>query len=129
MLGGTGDTITVGNGNNDTVVSGGSSMITVGNGKDTISVGHNDTIKVGVGQDTFQFVQTTAGTIGAVTITGFDPNKDVIQLTKTLVPSQNVLPAQDVNGNAVIHVDNSGDTITLVGVHSSALTASDFHFV
>src|SRR5262249_46112056 len=48
---------------------------------------------------------------------------------KPRVPTQNVLPAHDVNGNAVITVDNSGDTITLVGVHSSALHASDFHFV
>jgi len=28
----------------------------------------------------------------------------------------------------VITLDNSGDTITLVGVHASALHASDFHF-
>jgi len=53
----------------------------------------------------------------------------VIVLQTALVPTKNVLPAHDVNGNAVITVDNSGDTITLVGVHSSALNASDFHFV
>jgi Ca2+-binding RTX toxin-like protein len=93
-------------------------------------VGTNDTVTVGKGQDTFIFDQTTAGSIQAVKITGFDPSKDVIQLTTTLVPSQNVLPTHDdAQGNAVITVDNSGDTITLVGVHSSALHASDFHFV
>jgi hypothetical protein len=50
-------------------------------------------------------------------------------LTKLLVPTQSVLPAtDDVNGNAVVTVA-SGDTITLVGVHSSALRTSDFQFV
>jgi hypothetical protein len=34
----------------------------------------------------------------------------------------------NAQGNAVITVDNAGDTITLVGVHSSALHPSDFHF-
>jgi hypothetical protein len=101
----------------------------VGNGNDTIHVGTSSTVTVGKGQDTFIFDQTTAGNIGAVKITGFDPTKDVIQLTTALVPTKNVLPAHDVNGNAVITVDNSGDTITLVGVHSSDLHASDFHFV
>jgi hypothetical protein len=35
----------------------------------------------------------------------------------------------DAHGNAVIAVDNAGDTITLMGVHSSQLQPSDFHFV
>jgi hypothetical protein len=35
------------------------------------------------------------GAIGAVTINHFDPSKDVIVLTQTLVPGQNVLPAHD----------------------------------
>ena len=124
-------TITLGNGNNDTVFSGGLfSRITVGNGNDTIHVGMGNTVTVGKGQDSFVFDQTTAGNIGAVTINHFDPNKDVIVLTQTLVPGQNVLPAHDdANGSAVVTVDNSGDTITLVGVHSSALHASDFQFV
>jgi uncharacterized protein (TIGR03118 family) len=142
---GTGNTVTLGNGNDtvtaaasntitlgngvDTVFAGANDAVTLGNGKDTIHVGQSDTITVGKGQDTFIFDQTAAGKIGGVTINGFDPSKDVIQLTKTLVPGQNVLPAtDDAHGNAVITVA-SGDTITLVGVHSSALQASDFHFV
>ena len=120
--------ITVGNGNNDTVYSSNFSTVKVGNGNDTIHVGTADTITVGYGNDTLIFDQTTPGTIGKVTINHFDPSKDVITI-------QNSLPTNvtyhDVNGNAVITVvDGSGhDTITLVGVHSSALHASDFHFV
>ena len=141
-----GDTYIIGNGNNDTVnagnssldtiilgngnvYSGGISTIKIGNGNDTIHVGTADTVTVGTGQDSFVFDQTVAGTIGAVTINHFDPSKDVIVLTQTLVPGQNVLPAHDdANGNAVVTVV-PGDTITLVGVHSSALHASDFQFV
>jgi probable HAF family extracellular repeat protein len=113
----------------DGAYSPGGYIFTPSNGNNTILVGTNESVTVGTGRDTFIFDQTTAGTIGAVTITGFDPSKDVIQFQTALVPTQNVLPAHDVNGNAVIAVDNSVDTITLVGVHSSALHASDFHFV
>jgi hypothetical protein len=35
----------------------------------------------------------------------------------------------NAQGNAVVTVDNAGDTITLAGVHSSQLHPSDFHFV
>jgi len=35
----------------------------------------------------------------------------------------------NAQGNAVITVDNAGDTITLVGVHSFELHPSDFNFV
>jgi Ca2+-binding RTX toxin-like protein len=128
-INGSNNTITLGDGNNDTVYSGGISTIKIGNGNDTIHVGTADTVTVGTGQDSFVFDQTVAGTIGAVTINHFDPSKDVIVLTQTLVPGQNVLPAHDdANGNAVVTVV-PGDTITLVGVHSSALHASDFQFV
>ena len=72
------------------------------------------------------FEQTTPGFIGAVTINHFDPSKDVITLSSQLTTT--VSYQDDSQGNAVITVDTSGDTITLVGVHSSALHASDFHF-
>jgi hypothetical protein len=35
----------------------------------------------------------------------------------------------NAQGNAVVTIDNSGDTITLVGVHASELHPSDYHFV
>ena len=72
------------------------------------------------------FDQTTPGTIGAVTINHFDPNKDVIQIASALTEA--VTPV-DNHGNAVITVDASGDTITLTNVQASALHASNFHIV
>jgi hypothetical protein len=126
--GGIFDKITLGNGNNDTVFGFAHSTITVGNGNDTIHVGFSDTVTVGKGQDSFVFDQVPDDgphQIGAVTINHFDPSKDVITIQKLLATSVSV---QDVNGNAVVTVA-PGDTITLVGVHSSALHASDFHFV
>jgi hypothetical protein len=71
---GSNNTITVGNGKGDVVndSSGHNNAITVGNGSDNILVGNTDTIRVGIGHDSFVFQQTTPGTIGAVTVTGFD---------------------------------------------------------
>jgi hypothetical protein len=101
--------------------------ITVGNGNDTIYVGSNNTVTVGHGQDSFIFEQTTQGTVGAVTVTGFDPNKESFTFSTQLTTS--VSYHDDSHGNAVVTVDNAGDTITLLGVHSSQLHPSDFHFV
>jgi hypothetical protein len=102
-------------------------VITVGKGNDTIYVGLRDTVTVGTGHDSFVFQQTAPGNIGAVTINHFDPSKDVVVLSSQFATSVSV--QDNSQGNAVITVDNAGDTITLVGVHSSALQPSDFHFV
>jgi hypothetical protein len=122
------DFITVGNGAGDTVYDQNSANdnITVGNGDDTIYAGQNTTITVGTGHDSFVFEQTTPGTIGSATITGFDPAKDVITFSNQLTSS--VSYHDNAQGNAVITVDNAGDTITLMGVHASDLHPSDFHF-
>jgi hypothetical protein len=127
--GGFGNTITLGNGNGDVVNDSGSggNTVTVGNGNDTLYVGHSDTITVGTGQDSFVFQQTTPGNVGAVTVTGFDPNKDSFTFSTQLTTS--VSYHDDAHGNAVINVDNAGDTITLLGVQSADLHPSDFHFV
>jgi probable HAF family extracellular repeat protein len=119
------NTITVGNGNGDVVnhFGGGGDTIKVGNGDDTIYVGSGDTVTVGNGHDSFVFKQTTPGSIGAVTIIGFDPSKDVISLQLTT----SVTYKDNAQGNAVVTVDNFGDTITLVGVHASALHPGDFN--
>lgn len=135
---GAGNTITVGNGNNDTVFSGGGNTIAVGNGNDTIHVGTNDTVTIGSGHDILAFDfgtggspdQSVPGGIGAVTITGFNPSRNVIELQQALLTTNPFSATDDAHGNAVVTF--SGDTldkITLVGVHSSALHASDFHFV
>jgi hypothetical protein len=138
--------VTVGNGNNDVVFCPIASVITVGNGNDTIHVGLNTAVTVGTGHDILAFDwnpqssspplnqsidQSKPGGIGHVTITGFNPSKDVIVLQQAL-ENTNPLSVQDdpVTGNAVITFNGETlDTITLVGVHSSALHASDVHFV
>jgi hypothetical protein len=127
----TGCTITVGNGNGDVVNDfqgnfSANNAITVGNGNDTIYVGNSDTITVGTGQDSFIFQQTAGEPIGAVTINGFNPSKDRITLSNQLTTS--VTYQDNAQGNAVVTVDSARDTITLVGVHSSALVPSDFQF-
>jgi len=74
----------------------------------------------------FIFDQTTAGTIAQVTITAFNPSKDVIVIQSKLATS--FTAQDDAHGNAVVTFPNdTQDHITLVGVHSSALHASDFH--
>jgi hypothetical protein len=117
------------NGNNDTVNASLSpdTTITVGNGNDTIYVGRDNTVTVGTGHDSFIFEQTTPGNIGAVTVNHFDPDKDIFTFSSQLTTS--VSYHDNAQGNAVITVDNSGDTITLVGVHASELHPGNFHFV
>jgi hypothetical protein len=82
-------------------------------------------------QDVFVFdgpFQGAPGGIGAVTINGFNPTKDVIQIQQSLATTFNA--TDDVHGNAVVTFPNdTKDSITLVGVHSSALHTSDFQFV
>src|SRR5208337_3726704 len=114
---GGGNTITVGNGNGDVVNdSVGGNTITVSNGNDTVYVGKGDTVTVGTGQDGFVFAQTAVGNIGAVTINHFNPSKDLITFSSQLTTA--VSYHDNSQGNAVVTVDISGDTITLVGVHS-----------
>jgi hypothetical protein len=138
---GNGSTITLGNGT-DTVIAGTNNVISVGNGTDTIYAAKGDTITVGNGHDTFLFGvspgQTTAGMIGPVTINHFSAANDVIKIASTLgnpggwdTSFSNLSPhiTNDVHGNAVITLDTSGDTITLMGVSASSLHASDFQFV
>ena len=127
-VGGGSNTITIGKGNGDVVndFHGIGNTITVGNGNDTIYVGTNDTLTVGTGQDSFIFQQTLLGAVGAVTINHFNPAKDGITFSTQLTTA--VSYHDNAQGNAVITVDNAGDTITLVGVHASALHPSNFHF-
>jgi hypothetical protein len=124
---GGGNNVTLGNGTGDVVNAGGGDKITVGNGNDTIYAGKDDTITVGAGHDSFIFEQTTAGHIGAVTVNGFNQAGDVFTFSSLLTSS--VSYHDNAQGNAVITVDNAGDTVTLAGVHSSALQPSDFRFV
>ena len=136
-----GSTITLGNGA-DTVIAGTNNIIKLGNGADTIYAAAGDTITVGNGHDTFAFGlapgQTTAGMLGPVTINGFNPSNDVIKIASTLASWDSSYAAltsspshitTNSSGYAVIHLDISGDTITLMGVSAASLHASDFQFV
>jgi VCBS repeat-containing protein len=135
---GDGSSITLGNGA-DTVIAGTNNVISLGNGADTIYAAMGDAITVGNGHDTFVFGlspgQTTPGMIGPVTINHFSAANDVIQIASTLPGGWDTSftslssHIQTISGNAVITLDTSGDTITLVGVLASSLHASDFHFV
>jgi hypothetical protein len=73
------------------------------------------------------FLPSFPGSIGAVTVAGFDPGKDSFTFSTQLTTS--VSYHDDSHGNAVVTVDNAGDTITLLGVHSADLHPGDFHFV
>jgi hypothetical protein len=140
VVGGGHDTITLGNGNGDIVESGGwgsldplfaGSTIKVGNGNDTIHVGLNDSVTIGTGHDSLVFdgfFQAAPGGIGAVTIKGFNPSKDVIFIQSTLTSSVSV--TDDGHGNALVNV-TSQDTIKLVGVHASDVLAhtGDIQFI
>jgi hypothetical protein len=79
----------------------------------------NDTVQVGTGHDVPD--QSKPGGIGSVTITGFDPSKDVIVLQQKLATDFNHLNFNEVSGNTVVTIQgDTQDHITLVGVHSSA---------
>jgi hypothetical protein len=74
------------------------------------------------------FQQTTPGTVGAVTVAGFNSSKDGFIFSNQLTTS--VSYHDNAQGNAVINVDNNpADTITLLGVHASDLHPSNFQFV
>jgi len=98
-----------------------------GSGNDVLIGQPNDTLIAGTGADTFVF---NPG-FGKETITGFDVTKDVIAFVHALATSFTDLGIQDnAQGNAVItFAGDTQDKITLTGVHSSALQASDFKFV
>ena len=128
--------IMLGNGT-DTVIAGTTNVVSLGNGADTVYAASGDAITVGTGHDTFVFGlspgQTTAGMIRPVTINHFSAANDVIQIASSLGSWDTSFTAlsSHISGspNAVVTLDGSGDTITLLGVSASSLHASNFHFV
>jgi hypothetical protein len=134
---GSNNTITVGNGigvNVQVAVTAGftddGNSITVGNGGDTITVGFNNTVTLGKGADNVVIPNTVSFDVTNIeTINHFNTTKDLITVPNALATNFNQLTLQDVNGNTVITFPNdSFDKVVLVGVHSSALHESDFHF-
>jgi len=141
-----------------TVYAGASSTVVVGNGNDTVSMGAGDTVTAGKGIDTFiigtsgapsltapaQLSVNEEGSIalpiaaslsatgfGHDTITGFSTASfDKIEFSTSQFSSFAAVmsDARQVGSNTVITVD-AADSITLVGVTLSSLTASNFEFV
>jgi Ca2+-binding RTX toxin-like protein len=95
-----------------------------GSGNDVLIGRPNDTLTGGGGSDTFVFNPN----FGKETITDFDVTKDVMVFVQAL--ATNFSAHDDPQGNAVITFPGDNlDKITLDGVHSSALLASNFQFV
>lgn len=139
------DDISTGNGNDVVRALGGNDQIDGGNGKDhlsgnqggdTINGGNgkdiifggigNDTLTGGNGKDIFLFLNGNGGRrSGNDTITDF--HNDLIDLSNYSTDFDTLAANfTDVDGNAVIETGHG--TITLIGVSSADLSASDFIF-
>ena len=95
-----------------------------GNGPDVLIGGDGDTLTGGANSDVFLF----RSHFGANTITDFDPQNDSIQFAKSLFTSgANILAhhATDTAAGVVI-TDADGDSVTLLHVHLSQLSAGNF---
>jgi Ca2+-binding RTX toxin-like protein len=119
------DQIDGGNGNDYLIGNRGDDIVIGGNGKDIVSGGANDDILTGGnGKDIFFFLNNSYP--GNDIITDF--HNDQIDLGKFDTDFVTLAATfEDVDGNAVIHLPTSG-TITLLGVSSADLSASDFIF-
>ncbi|WP_375775342.1 Ig-like domain-containing protein [Bradyrhizobium sp. ma5] len=97
-----------------------------GTGNDVLIGRSNDSLTGGGGSDTFVF---NAG-FGKEIIKDFSVTSDFIEFAHGLFSSaQDVLAhTHDVGGTAVITLD-ANDTLTLTGVKSAQLLASDFHLL
>ena len=134
-------TIKLGNGG-DTVMAGANSIVTVGNGNDTVTVGANSTVTLGNGADTVTAISSLidggnghdsfvcTGSFGLDTIANFGPQHDNIVLAQAMFANFAAVQSHmaQVGSNTVITYDPA-DVITLTGVKTSSLLASDFHFV
>jgi Ca2+-binding RTX toxin-like protein len=129
----------IGSSGNDTIIMGGGiNVINGGDGADTINAGGgndtitggagNDSMNGGAGNDTFIF----ASGFGADTITGFDAlaagGQDRLQLlgVTSLANFSTMVTISGSAGNTLITIGT--DTITLLGVNSANVDASDFLF-
>ena len=121
-----GDDSLTGRAGDDRIYGGeGNDTIDGGAGEDRIvGGGGDDSLTGGADADTFVFGESH----GNDTITDFADGTDIIDLSALDGVTQlNDLTITDVGGNAVI-TTSTGNTITLTGVSSSDLDASDFVF-
>ena len=138
---GSASTIKLGNGA-DTVTAGANSIITAGNGADNVSAGSDSTITLGSGSDTVTAISSLinggsgqdsfvfTGSFGQETITNFGPQHDNIVLAHAMFANFGAVQSDmtQVGANTVIMYDPA-NVITLTGIKTSSLLASDFHFV
>ena len=117
---------TLNGGNGPDVVDGfaGHDTVLGGNGPDVLIGGVGDMLTGGSGPDVFLFRPH----FGANTITDFNAHTDSIQFDKSIFTSGADILANHATETAagVIIDDGAGDTVTLLGVHLSQLSASDF---
>ena len=131
-----GSDVIVGGAGNDTLNGGsGNDLLLGGAGNDVLIGGTgNDVLSGSSGTDTFRFTETSnngSANFGSDIIVDFHSGEDVVEISQSIVANFSVLHAlmHDVDGNAVIQVNNS--TITLSGVSTATVTAhqGDFHFI
>jgi hypothetical protein len=81
----------------------------------------------GSGADTFAFEPGS----GVNTVSNFHKSNDVLQFNPSMFASYAAMlndgAIKQVGSNTVI-TDHLGDSVTLVGVTASSLTANNFHF-
>jgi hypothetical protein len=109
-------------------------------GKDTLIAGPNDQLWGGPNNDTFKFAPATGvyQHLGSVTVEDFNQGNKAVGSATTEHDVLNVHPyafanwnalhaliSDNADGNAVVHLAPT-DSVTLVGVHTAALHASDF---
>lgn len=120
-----GNDVLIGNDGNDSLQAGsGDDNLDGGNGSDTLRGGTGmDTITTGAGNDILQY---SAGD-GADIITDYMDGSDKFDLGSFGTNFASLVITDDGFGNAVIDM-GGGDTMTLTGVNSAVLDASDFFF-
>jgi autotransporter passenger strand-loop-strand repeat protein len=124
---GAGSSVSAGNGN-DTVTAGANSTITLGNGNDTVFAGMSGMFTFGNGQDTVAFSAATPAALGAQTISGFNAQHDQIDFNPALfVNFAAVLHDATQRGANTIITAAPGDTVTLLNVAMTSLTANNVH--
>ena len=115
LSGSAGDDVIFGLGGNDTLDGGtGSDFLDGGAGKDYLSGGlGNDTYLFGVGsgQDTIYDLDTTAGNVDTIRLTGVLPSE--VTLTRPL-------NGTGVSGDLTISINGTTDTLKIVGYFNSS---------
>ena len=124
---GAGSSVFAGNGN-DTVTAGANSTITLGNGNDTVFAGMSDMFSFGNGHDTVAFSAATPDALGAQTISGFNAQHDQIDFNPALFANfAAVLHDATQRGANTIITAAPGDSVTLLNVAMTSLTANNVH--